>query len=901
MATQNVQFLKWNHGLISRYALARIDLEHLRYAAEKMINWIPRVFGTMMLRPGMGYITSTHGNQQVKTIPFVRSSNDTAIVELRNNAMRVLVNEQAVVRPAVSTTITNEDFTTDLTGWTQADEAGGLSYWETQQMKLLGNGFNAGIRYQTVTLGGGNSGVEHALRIHVFIGPVVLRVGSTVGGDEYVTETTLGCGTHSIAFVPTGNFTIQFSNRQPWRVIVDYCELEAAGEMALTTPWSVADFPNLRWDQSADVLYVCDGTNQQCKIEHRSDRSWSVVKYEPLDGPFRTINISRITLRPTTLDNAAHIIASAPLFKDGHVGALFRLISGGQHVSQSPAGDNQFTDAIEVTGVGSSRIFTIDISGTWASTIHLQRSLGAPGAWVNVQTFANGTHVFNDKLDNQIAYYRVGFANGDYTSGAANVDLIFGGGSTIGTARIWSIVSTTEALVTIYEPFGSLDATSLWYEGAWSDFRGWPSAVQLFEGRLWWMGGDKFFGSVSDAYEGFDDQTVGDSGPIQRSIGQGPVDTINWAAGIQRLVAGTAGTEISARSSSIDEPLTPTNFNLKYPTNMGSARVAAVKIDASAVFVQRSGQRIYRMAQDSSSASYVSFDYSSADLTALVPELCAPGVAQLAVQRQPDTRLHVRRTDGTVCILVFDALEQVKCWIELQLSGTCEDICILPNAPEDLVYYVINRTINGATVRYYEKWALETDCVGDTVNKQADSFVTYSGAATNVLAAAHLKGQQVIVWADGRDLSPLSGASQKTYTVNAITGNVTLDAGVTVSNAVIGLPYRAAFKGVKLAYAGTGGTALNQGKRVVDVSMVLADTHYQGLEYGQSLIDDDLDNLPQVVDGVVTDADTVWNHYDDDNFTFAGEWNTDSRVCLRATAPRPCRVMALVVGLHTQD
>jgi len=45
---------------------------------------------------------------------------------------------------------------------------------------------------------------------------------------------------------------------------------------------------------------------------------------------------------------------------------------------------------------------------------------------------------------------------------------------------------------------------------------------------------------------------------------------------------------------------------------------------------------------------------------------------------------------------------------------------------EDQVYYVVNRTINGATVRYLEKWAKETDCRGGTLNKQADAFIIFT-------------------------------------------------------------------------------------------------------------------------------------------------------------------------------
>src|SRR5690606_39871563 len=55
---------------------------------------------------------------------------------------------------------------------------------------LLGTGTNAAIRDQEITVT--ETGTEHALRIVVARGPVILRVGSTSGGDDYITETTLG-------------------------------------------------------------------------------------------------------------------------------------------------------------------------------------------------------------------------------------------------------------------------------------------------------------------------------------------------------------------------------------------------------------------------------------------------------------------------------------------------------------------------------------------------------------------------------------------------------------------------------------------------------------------------------------------------------------------------------------
>jgi hypothetical protein len=52
-------------------------------------------------------------------------------------------------------------------------------------------------------------------------------------------------------------------------------------------------------------------------------------------------------------------------------------------------------------------------------------------------------------------------------------------------------------------------------------------------------------------------------------------------------------------------------------------------------------------------------------------------------------------------------------------------------------------------VRYYERWALESECVGGTLNKQADAFVSGTGAGATITGLNHLEGETVVVWVDG--------------------------------------------------------------------------------------------------------------------------------------------------------
>ncbi len=104
---------------------------------------------------------------------------------------------------------------------------------------------------------------------------------------------------------------------------------------------------------------------------------------------------------------------------------------------------------------------------------------------------------------------------------------------------------------------------------------------------------------------------------------------------------------------------------------------------------------------------------------------------------------------------------------------------------------------------------------------------------------------------------------------------------------------------MKLAYGAQMGSPLTKRKRVISIGMVLADTHSHGIQYGGDA--DHLQDMPGTEDGGNVSYDTVWQEYDKDSFAFNGTWNTDSRVSLLASAPRPCKVMALVVNLDTKE
>lgn len=778
----------------------------------------------------------------------------------------------------------------------------------------------------------GDAGIEHSLAIDINRGPIILRVGSTSGNDDYISETALGTGYHNLAFTPDGNFHITLQSDAIVDRIINSLSIGDTGTVEITTHVDADDLNSIRYDESADVVYL-DGDFEPKKIERRgTGRSWSIVEYTPNNGPFRSAASSSAKLSANGKYGNVSLLSDTPFFSSSHVsgsqGALFRLFHGGQSGEWPLGALNAHTDAIKVTGIsdtgdtgtpsqGSERRITISVTGTYVGTLQIERSfegaesgfhpVSTSGGYIKGGTTATDTGTFgrviNDPDDNSEAWYRIRMTA--YTSGVAIVTMTYEHGGVNGIARATSYVSNTEIEAEILSRFSDTGSTDAWQEGAWSGKVGYPTSVALNGGRLTHAGGANLYASVSDDYENFSDETEGDAAPLQKTLGSGPVDSVYYLVSLLRLIIGTSGAEMAVRSSSLDEPLTPTNANVRAFSTQGSANLRPLKLDTNAIFVQRSGQRVFQIGFGQGIEALG--DYTASELTLLVPDLLVQGVVSLAIQRQPDTRIHFVLADGKVAILTYEPQEEVLCWSMWETDGAVEKAMVLPGTNEDRVYYHVNRTINGATKRYLEKWALESECTGDTgLSWLADCAVSFTdtGRATVVTGFDHLVNEAIILWGDdtgqsypSKDYSGDTGGVQKTYTVDT-GGDVTLTDG-SVHHAVGGLPYQANWRSTKLAYAAEAGTALAQMKRSDKIAFVLYRAHNDGLYFGTDT--GKLDPLPRKNKGAVVDSRKVFDTFDETAMPFPGLWDTDSRIHLRAKAPRPMTVLAAVPTIQTND
>jgi hypothetical protein len=967
----NAPLYSLNAGEVSKIALARVDVAKLRMAAACQLNWLPYVVGPMSLRPGLLYVGEVLGDAPAKLVRFVFSKLDTALVELTANKMRVWINEVLVTRTTVGTTI-GDPFFQNLGSWSTSNTTSGASATIaagacTLQCQPVGG--LAQIQ-QTISIANADLGKEHAIRIVVAQGPVVFRLGSTAGAADLIPQTTLDTGTHSLAFTPsTNSATIQVESTDAWVKTLTEIAIESAGSMVLPTPWGAADLPNIRYDQSGDVIFVGCYGQQQYKIERRAAHSWSTVLFYSNDGPFQASPGIQANFTPGAYSGNTTLTSDRPWFQPGHVGCLFRVFSNGQFNQTILGAQNAFTPAVRVTGVGATRNYSWNTSGTWSGTLTFQRSFDSAAAgFVDVGTATtNGSPTFSSStggtggtpdLDNVIAWERVGFKGGNYTSGNVTVSSTYAGGGGYGIFRVTGYNSPTSVNIEVLQPFSTLQATTDWVEGDWSTFKGFPTSVAFHEGRLCWLGGNQAWLSASDDFTNYadinlDGTSTGDGGAINVTLGSGPVDTISWGLSLTRMMLGREQSIMSARSSNFDQPVTPTQIVIRDCSDQGAQRLPAIKAGKRGVFVQQSGRKVYELFFNSQE-----MDYDDRDLTRLNLDIGLAGFVDIDKATQPDKTILLPRGDGQVACLLYDVKDEVEAWWRIQTLGVIENVAVLPqNGVEDLIYFVVRRLVNGVTRRFIERVAARGNCVGGAINQQLDCHVVYQGTPSSTITLAHLPNTPVTVWADGATIGTattngsgvltlpdgqahanivagLAGTVVSNTTVSA-TGALVLgqqyngypaevfaDIGATgepvhigslvISNGAIVLPngqtaltivaclgYVAPFMSAKLAYAAQLGSALTQRKRIDHVGLVLYDTSAQGLQLGQRF--DLLDNMPLYEAGAATPSGTVWSEYDEPMIEVPGSWQTDARLCLLAQAPNPCTVGGVVIGVTTHE
>ena len=460
--------------------------------------------------------------------------------------------------------------------------------------------------------------------------------------------------------------------------------------------------------------------------------------------------------------------------------------------------------------------------------------------------------------------------------------------------EITAVTDTTHVVADFVGPDASATtAQTGWRLGAFSETTGYPSVVTFFEQRLVWAATttrpQSMFFSVSADYVKHaptdnDGNVLDDSGFVY-TIATDQVNTIRWMRAGKVLSVGTAGGEFIVSQGDQNSPLSPTNTRVVRQTTFGSAAVTPPQVGNSVLFLQRANRKVREYGYQ-----FESDAYAAPDLSILSEHITEGGVIDMAYQQEPDSIVWLVRADGVLAGMTYERSQDVVGWHRHVIGGAdakVESVAVIPNTTgsRDDLWAVIQRTINGASVRYIEFLTpgMPEVSVNTIPATYLDSMLTYEGGeVTAVFGLEHLEGQTVSVLADG--------AAHPDRTVSS--GSITLNGSYEVVHA--GLPYTSTLQTMRIEAGAKDGTAQGKKKRVSRITYRLYDT--LGLKHGPSAdrLDiipfrssaDDMDKPPALFTG-------------DKEVEFPRNWDTDGYIFLVQDQPLPFTILAIMPELNT--
>jgi hypothetical protein len=383
----------------------------------------------------------------------------------------------------------------------------------------------------------------------------------------------------------------------------------------------------------------------------------------------------------------------------------------------------------------------------------------------------------------------------------------------------------------------------------------------------------KLLGSLqatkSGSFEDFTDGTGADNAWVY-TLASNKISIIHWLTQSRFLVAGTTSGAFRVGSGS-DEGITPTNVNVIPESQQTSASIQPVTDGQVTLYIQRSRRKVRELA-----FSYQSDQYVTNDVSLLSEHLFRTSTIQdVAFQVDPDPVLWVVMADGTLRGMTYDRQNDVIGWHAHSTDGKFESVAVIPHPDitTEQVWFIVNRTINGATKRYVEFFDRDTGFYGPV---NTDCTLVYSGSlATTISGLSHLNGKTVNVVGDG--------AVYPQQTVSG--GQIVISPAA--SKVEVGLHYESKLEILPPEIQGSGSSLQGRPKAWADVTVRLLDT--LGLRLLGEVIPfrkagQPMDKAPPKFSGLITKSSIGFEQ--------------DPSVLIEQIQPLPCAVLSISGTLY---
>ena len=472
-----------------------------------------------------------------------------------------------------------------------------------------------------------------------------------------------------------------------------------------------------------------------------------------------------------------------------------------------------------------------------------------------------------------------------------------------GLVLITTFIDNTSVQGRVLQALDSADATTVWtmLTSFWDDADN-PGAVVFHENRLVYGGSpsfpNSFWGSEVNEYEKFQPGTA-DGDSYTFTLNARKSSFIRWLESRDVMIAGLEDSEwqIGLR----DGIITPSSIFTRRRTIHGCANIQSIVAEQSILFVERGGDKVREL-----NFNFESDDYIAADKTLLAEDVGgSSGFKQIDVQNRPFPVVWAVNNDGELAGMTYIRDQNLSAWHAHKTGATAlgvsdgsdsyESVAVIPNLADetvDEVWVIVKRTINGATVRFVERFEkpLDKDAV-PTDARMLDAFTLQETTSTTVSGLDRFDGDTVTAIRDG-DPDKIS-----THVVAG--GEITITAPVT--NVVVGLPYKPLIQTMRPAVPGPTGTSQAEIARISKVWLRLFNT--LGLKCGATeagVTALNLEKSSQVnEDDYYTFADNGLFEGDVEFQDYAGGNNLQNFVFIVQDLPLPATITALIMEVDT--
>jgi len=852
MARVAVQLTNFTGGELSPRLDGRNDLTKYASGCKTLENLIVYPHGAAARRPGTSFVAETaNSSSKSRLIPFEFSTTQTYMLEFSNLKIRVYKDNGAVLE--------SDKTITDIT---QANPA-----------------------VVTSTAHGYSNGDE-------------ILITEVVGMTEVNSKRFI------IADVATNTFSLK--NKDSVAInSTAYTAYSSAGTVnkvfEITTEYTTAQLFDIKFAQSADVMYITHPSHEASKLSRTGHTAWSLDEVDFTNGPFQDPNTTTTTLTPSSaaVGTGVNVTASA----------VTGINSGSGFISTDVGRQIYFNDGYAViTAITSTTIVVVTITTAFANTTAItawqlgsfsdttghpscvtffeQRLIFAgttdqpqtiffskSGDYENMDANLSGTIADDDAIiytiaSNQVNAIRFMTATRTLIIGTAGGEFTVSGGGTD------SAVTPTNILIKKQSNHGSANV----------------DAISVGNATLFLQRAKRKIRELAYNFD-VDGYLAPDMTILAEHITEGGLTQLAYQQEPNQIIYGVRGDgELVGLTYQREQQVVAWHRHI-FGGISGSATITVT--DYANI---GNGTRIILKKSDGTTTTFTSatavttgffHTTSSNNQTATNLKTLIDANANFTATVSSNVVTITEVVSTGLAYLLVSSFDTARLTATSESKAVCESVAVIPtDDTEYQVWVIIKRTVDGVTRRYVEYIHnvdfTETD---NTTFNYLDSELTYSGVAITTLTGLdHLEGQTVHILANGA-----------THPVKIVTdGSITLDRSSI--NVKVGLGYNSILQTMRIDAGSENGTSQAKTKRIYEITIRLYESI--GVEVGPNL--SDMERIPFRTSSDVMDQG-IPTFTGDKTVEFRGNYDYDGFIFVRQSQPLPLTVLSIYPDLQTND